>query len=279
MTNTLRMLCAIILLTVNCSYAVEGKTKTTSTPYSPPKPIIDTSTGMELVLVKGGCYYMGDTFDEGSLEEKPAHEVCVDDFYMGKTEVTQKQWKTIMGSNPSFFSNCGDNCPVDTVSWKDVQEYISKLNSRTFGDKKLTSIYRLPTEAEWEYAARSGGKSERYSGGDDVYFFAWYTGTAAEEYNTRPTATKAPNGLGLYDMSGNVSEWTSDWYNSNYYSNSPRNNPVGPVSGDLRVVRGGNWGVEATDLRSTYRNYLTPDYRGSGVGFRLLKTTPPIKAK
>jgi len=191
----------------------------------------DPATGMEMIFVKGGCFQMGDTFGDGDNHEKPVHEVCVDDFYLGKYEVTQGQWKRIMRNNPSHFSNCGDNCPVEKVSWDDVQDFIRKLNSQSGKN------YRLPTEAEWEYAARSGGKSEQYAGGNDVNAVAWYDGNSVGK--THPAGQKQPNGLGLYDMSGNVWEWCNDWYGSNYYSQSTRNNPEGPSSGTYRVLRAG----------------------------------------
>ena len=132
------------------------------------KSYTDPTTGMEFVFVKGGCYQMGDTFGDGYSDEKPVHEVCVDDFYIGKYEVTQAQWEKVMGNNPSYFKNC-DNCPVEQVSWNDIQEFINRLNSKAGGNK-----YRLPTEAEWEYAARSGEKREKYSGGDDCDSVGWY---------------------------------------------------------------------------------------------------------
>ncbi|TAN44631.1 MAG: formylglycine-generating enzyme family protein, partial [Nitrospirae bacterium] len=138
------------------------------------KVVKDAATGIEMVLVKGGCYQMGDTFGDGDSDEKPVHEVCVDDFYIGKFEVTQGQWQAVMGNNPSSFKNCGDNCPVESVSWNDVQEFISRLNKKVPLSKGGTrGLYRLPTEAEWEYAARSGGKREKYAGGDDVDSVAW----------------------------------------------------------------------------------------------------------
>ncbi|MDP2279759.1 MAG: SUMF1/EgtB/PvdO family nonheme iron enzyme, partial [Nitrospirota bacterium] len=191
--------------------------------------IIDPATGMEIVFVKGGCFQMGDTFGDGESDEKPVHEVCVDDYYIGKYEVTQGQWKAIMGNNPSHFKDCGDNCPVEQVSWNDVQEFIQKLNEKnnppsppfTKGGK---GGFRLPTEAEWEYAARSGGKSERYSGGNDIDSVAWYNKNSGGK--THPVGTKQPNGLGIYDMSGNVWEWVNDWYDEFYYKNSPKNNPT-----------------------------------------------------
>ena len=210
---------------------------------------------------------MGTTDDDfdGYPEESPVHEVCVDEFYMGKYEVTQGQWKSIMGNNTSALSTCGgDNCPVDTVSWSDVQKFISKLNSRSGGSK-----YRLPTEAEWEYAARSGGKSEKYSGGKNINSVAWYAENSGRK--NHPVGTKAQNGLGIYDMSGNVWEWTNDWYGSDYYKNSPRNNPSGPGSGVDRVVRGGCVTGEAANQRVSRRNGYAPDLRTHALGFRLLR--------
>ena len=229
----------------------------------------DPTTGIEMVYVKGGCYQMGDTSGAGGPEEKPVHEVCVDDFYMGKYEVTQGQWKSVMRNNPSYFASCGDNCPVDSVSWNDAQDFIRRLNSRS-GEGK----YRLPTEAEWEFAARSGGKRERYSGGDVLTDVAWFSEIGGDIINRRtiPVGKKKQNGLGIYDMSGNVWEWTNDWYGSDYYSSSPPKNPTGPDSGDRRVLRGGSWLNGAFDLRTTYRNFLTPNYRSHAIGFRLLRT-------
>jgi sulfatase modifying factor 1 len=221
----------------------------------------DAATGMEMIFVKGGCYQMGDTVGGGHSDEKPVHEVCVSDFYMGKYEVTQRQWQNIMGGNPSHFSSCGDNCPVEKVSWDDVQNFIGKLNSRT-GKR-----YRLPTEAEWEYAARSGGKSEKYSGGNDVDAVAWYGSNSGSR--THPVGQKQPNGLGLHDMSGNVWEWCQDWYGSSYYNQSPRDNPVGPSSGSARVVRGGSWYSVAASTRAALRRRSYPVIRYDFLGFRL----------
>ena len=155
----------------------------------------------EMVALKGGCFQMGDTFDGG---DKSANKVCVGDFKMGKYEVTQGQWKEVMGNNPSSYSLCGDDCPVEQVSWDDVQAFIRKLNSR-FGKE-----YRLPTEAEWEFAARSGGEQEKYSGGNDIDVVAWYDANSGKK--THPVGQKLANGLALYDMSGNVWEWVNDMY-------------------------------------------------------------------
>ncbi len=224
----------------------------------------DPETNMEFIPVTGGCYQMGDTFGDGSSDEKPAHEVCVDDYYIGKFEVTQGQWRTIRGNNPSSFSDCGDNCPVEEVSWNDIQDYIRILNQRT------GKTYRLPTEAEWEYAARSGGKSEKYSGGNDLDSVAWYESNAGSQ--THPVGQKQPNGLGIYDMSGNVWEWCQDWYDENYYKSNPKDNPQGPSSGSVRVLRGGSWGYHATYSRAAFRSWFTPDLRSYNVGFRLART-------
>ncbi len=224
--------------------------------------------GIEMVYVKGGCYQMGDTFGDGNSDEKPVHEVCPDDFYIGKYEVTQGQWKAIMGNNPSYFKDCGDNCPVEQVSWNDAQEFIRKLNQRTKNNPQAPfgkGEFRLPTEAEWEYAARSGGKSEKYSGGNDIDSVAWYNSNSGSK--THPVGQKKPNGLGLYDMSGNVWEWVNDWYGS--YSSGSQNNPKGLSSGPGRVARGGSWLYSARFVRASSRNFFTPDFRGYFLGFRL----------
>jgi formylglycine-generating enzyme required for sulfatase activity len=166
----------------------------------------DPATGMEFVLVKGGCFEMGDIYGDGYKNEKPVHQVCVDDFFMGKLLVTQKQWRAIMGNDPSFFKSCGENCPVEQVSSGDVQDYIRTLNQRSGKN------FRLPTEAEWEFAARSGGKKEKWAGTNDqaeLGAYAWYSANSGSE--THPVGLKKPNGLGLYDMTGNVWEWASDW--------------------------------------------------------------------
>jgi formylglycine-generating enzyme required for sulfatase activity len=228
------------------------------------KTFKDSTTGIEMVSVKGGCYQMGDTFGDGESDEKPVHEVCVDDFYIGKYEVTQGQWKAIMGNNPSSFSSCGDNCPVEQVSWNDAQDFINRLNQKTGKN------YKLPTEAEWEYAAKSGGKSEKYSGGNDIDSVAWYDKNSGSK--THPVGTKQPNGLGLYDMSGNVWEWVNDWYDKDYYKNSPKDNPKGPGSGTNRVLRGGSWYDDARHSRAANRSGLDLGGRGSDLGFRLVRT-------
>lgn len=214
-----------------------------------------------MVFVKGGCFEMGDTFgDERSDNEKPVHTVCVDGFIIGKYEVTQKEWVAVMGSNPSYFKHC-DDCPIESVSWNDVQEYISKLNTKTGRN------YRLPTEAEWEYAARSGGKREKYAGGNDLDSDAWYSRNSGNK--THPVGQKRPNDLGIYDMSGNVWEWVSDWYGDSYYGSSPKGSPAGPPNGRFKMFRGGSWNSAPADVRASGRSWSTPDDRGNGMGFRV----------
>jgi len=237
----------------------------------------DPVIGMEMVYVEGGCYRMGNALAGGPAEEKPAHEVCVDDFHIGRYEVTQGQWRAVMGGLPSTHPNCGDDCPVGMVSWNDVQDFIGRLNRAGGGARAASGTYRLPTEAEWEYAARSGGRDGDADGGD-VDRAAWYFQNSQDAGSGRtgvqPVGLKAPNALGIHDMAGNVWEWTNDWYGASYYSSSPRANPTGPGSGTRRVLRGGGYGNSAFDLRASYRNHLPPDHRSDSKGFRLLRTVP-----
>ncbi len=157
---------------------------------------------MVLLKAPAGTYTMGDTFGDGASDELPTHQVTVGEFYIGKYEVTQGQWQAVMGSNPSSFSSCGADCPVESVNLSDVQTFITTLNQLSGKN------YRLPTEAEWEYAARSGGQSQEYSGGSDINAVAWYASNSGG--TTHPVGQLQANGLGLYDMSGNVDEWVSD---------------------------------------------------------------------
>jgi len=203
--------------------------------------------------------------NDGESDEKPVHQVCVDDFYIGKYEVTQKQWKEIMGNNPSRFK-C-DNCPVEQVNWNDVQDFIKKLNTKTGNN------YRLPTEAEWEYAARGGNQSKgyTYSGSNTIGSVAWYTGNSGSKTHT--VGTKKANELEIYDMSGNVWEWCSDLYGGDYYGKSLKNNPAGPTTGSARVIRGGGWFNYATNCRVANRNGCGPDYGFNYLGFRLARSS------
>jgi formylglycine-generating enzyme required for sulfatase activity len=186
----------------------------------------------------------------------------VDDFYLGKYEVTQGQWEKVMGNNPSKFK--GRNNPVEMVSWNDVQQFIERLNSQN--NRK----YRLPTEAEWEYAARSGGKREKWAGTSKesvLEEYAWYIDNSGSK--THPVGQKRLNELGLHDMSGNVWEWCADWHDQNYYQRSPINNPGGPSSGEARVLRGGSWGDYPRDVRAANRVFAYPSERENFSGFRL----------
>ncbi|MGM9799616.1 MAG: formylglycine-generating enzyme family protein [Muribaculaceae bacterium] len=218
----------------------------------------------EMVYVPGGTFTMGATAEQGDYawdDEKPTHSVTLSGYYIGKYEVTQAQWKAVMGDNPSYFK--GDNLPVENVSWDDCQEFISKLNQLTGKN------FSLPTEAQWEYAAR-GGKSggPKYSGSYIIGDVAWYWDNA--DRKTHPVGKKSPNSLGIYDMSGNVLEWCSDWYDSNYYKNSPTSNPTGFWSGSDRVYRGGCWSNYGARLCRVSNRYCnTPDHRDSDLGFRL----------
>ena len=222
--------------------------------------------GFEMVYVKGGTFTMGATAEQGSdaeSDEKPTHSVTLSDYYIGKYEVTQAQWTAIMGSNPSKWK--GDNLPVENVSWNDIQEFIAKLNAQT-GKR-----FRLPTEAEWEYAARGGNQSKgyKYSGSNNISEVAWYY-TNNSNSKTHPVGQKAPNELGIYDMSGNVWEWCQDWYSSSAYTSSSQTNPTGPSSGSYRVLRGGSWCNGAGSCSVSIRNYGIPGIRRNFYGFRLV---------
>ena len=212
----------------------------------------------KMIAVKGGTFQMG--IDDGYEWEKPVHQVTLSDYYIGETEVTQELWTAVMGSNPPKFTGNMQR-PVEMVSWNDCQTFISKLNELT-GEN-----FCLPTEAQWEYAARGGNKSKgyTYSGGDAIDDVAWH------EYNsggmTHPVKTKAPNELGIYDMTGNVYEWCSDWYGS--YSSAAQTDPTGPSTGSYRLIRGGSWGSDATYCRVASRGSSTPTFSYISLGLRL----------
>ncbi|MCI5120087.1 MAG: formylglycine-generating enzyme family protein [Candidatus Electrothrix sp. AUS4] len=241
----------------------------------------EPSIGIEFVSIPEGCFQMGSPSDEKDRDddEGPVHEVCVDGFWMGKYEVTQGQWKQIMGENPARFKK-GDKYPVEQVSWEDVQKFIGELNKRA-GKK-----YRLPTEAEWEYAARAGTDTARFWGDspDDacryanVYDqtskkendFSWTHHNCDDGYaETAPVGSFQGNSFGLHDMLGNVWEWCADWYESEYYKGSSKDNPIGPLSGSIRVIRGGSWNFYPGSVRSAIRNWYAPDDRDDYLGFRL----------
>ena len=246
----------------------------TSTPQSTPQPSPQPAPQItpqedelsklinNMVYVSGGTFTMGATSEQGSDaydDEKPTHSVTLSSFYLCKYEVTQALWRAVMGGNPSYFK--GDNLPVETVSWNDCQTFISRLNNLTGKN------FRLPTEAEWEYAARGGNRSRGYkhSGSNFLSDVAWYNDNSGNK--THPVGTKSPNELGLYDMSGNVWEWCSDWYGT--YSPSSQTNPTGPSSGSCRVCRGGSWCLDARRCRSFLRGGDAPDKRVISLGLRL----------
>jgi formylglycine-generating enzyme required for sulfatase activity len=256
--------------------AEKPKPKPAPTKVEPSKPVVSkpapakkaeppkhtpNAPNIEMVRVEGGTFQMGS--DEVGSDEKPVHTVTVGNFSIGKYEVTQAQWRAVMGNNPSYNKNC-DNCPVEQVSWDDVQQFLSKLNSLS------SKRYRLPTEAEWEFAARGGNGSNgfKYSGSNDVNAVAWYDSNSGNK--THPVGGKSANELGIYDMSGNVWEWCSDWYDSKYYSSSPSSNPTGAVTGTSRVLRGGSWYGNAVYCRVADRNGNTPSCRDNLFGFRLV---------
>ena len=243
-----------------------GFSSTSSVSFGSNEISIPVKNGItiDMVKVEAGTFMMGATLEmENPFSwEKPVHQVTLTrDYYMGKYEVTQALWKTVMGSNPSKFK--GDDLPVEQVSWNDCQEFISKLNSMT-GRK-----FRLPTEAEWEYAARGGKKScgYQYSGSSNISDVAWYGENRAGK--THPVGTKQANELGLYDMTGNVWEWCQDWWYGSYVSSS-QTNPAGALIGSYRVVRGGSRRNRARNCRSSCRNGVDPDFRDNILGLRLV---------
>jgi formylglycine-generating enzyme required for sulfatase activity/serine/threonine protein kinase len=222
-------------------------------------------TGMVFLWVPEGCFQMGcgDWSNKCSMDELPVHEVCLDGFWMSKTEVTQGQWEKVMNTNPSFFKK-GNDFPVEQVSWKDAKAFIKKLNTKNKGGYRL----ELPSEAQWEYAARSGGKEEQYAGGSDLEPLAWYNANSGGA--SHKVGSKKPNGLGLFDMSGNVWEWCEDVYHDLAYTEHGRANPLVTTGEDIRVRRGAGWFDSPRDVRSTSRAWNDPNYKISFVGFRLI---------
>lgn len=257
-------------------------TRPVSTPASPvKKPEVSGNEPMrpskfldlpfaDMAYVKGGSFEMGDVFGEGESDERPVRKVTVKSFVMSKYEITQRQWEDVMGVNPSYFEDC-PNCPVEQVSWGDVQLFLTKLNARTGGS------YRLPTEAEWEYAAREGGRKVRYGNGKDILSLdEANAGINNKEYTidvrgkTLQVGSFNPNALGLYDMTGNVWEWCQDWYDT--YSINGKDNPTGVSKATYRVQRGGSWGIEPQDNRATHRGFRLPPEKSPFVGFRIVSS-------
>jgi len=248
-----------------------------------------------MVLVDGGIFVMGKEGQEN--DEMPAHKVTVSSFFIGRTEVTQAQWKAVVGSEPQDFK--GDDFPVTTVNWYEAVEFCNMLSERAGLkpvyriDRKLEDPgnqsrydlqkwtvtcdwtadgFRLPTEAEWEYAARGGKDSKdfKYAGADAEGDVAWFSDNSDD--GTHPVATKTPNELGLFDMSGNVWEWCWDWSDATYYDTGENTNPKGPQSGGTRAFRGGGWGHDAAELRPLNRNGTGPDKGMDDVGFRVVRS-------
>ncbi|MDO5342000.1 MAG: SUMF1/EgtB/PvdO family nonheme iron enzyme [Bacteroidia bacterium] len=231
--------------------------------FSDNKTFTVNGVTFEMVAVKGGTFTMGATSEQWSDAwdyEKPAHSVTLGDYYIGKFEVTQELWEAVMGSNPSSFK--GSKLPVEKVSWDDCYNFIRKLNQLTGRN------FRLPTEAEWEYAARGGSRSRgyKYSGSNSINVVAWYEDNSGKK--PHPVGTKTPNELGIYDMSGNVWEWCQDWEGS--YGSGSQTNPQGPSSGSYRVIRGGGWNTYSFFCRVSHRDGNAPGYRDYYLGFRLV---------
>ena len=224
-------------------------------------PITVKGVTFNMIKVDGGTFTMGATSEQKKPDndENPTHQVTLSSYYIGETEVTQELWKAVMREKPSNFK--GDNLPVEKVSWEDCQRFIGKLNGLT------GKSFRLPTEAEWEYAARGGNRSNhtQYSGGSNIDDVAWYRGNSGSK--THPVKTKKPNELGLYDMSGNVYEWCQDWYGS--YGSNAQTNPTGPARGFCRVCRGGGWGYGEVFCRSSDRYYFSRGDSYGNLGLRL----------
>ncbi|OGQ87896.1 MAG: hypothetical protein A2512_06845 [Deltaproteobacteria bacterium RIFOXYD12_FULL_56_24] len=249
--------------------------------------LTDPLTGMKFVYVRGGCYRMGDTFNDPGSHGMSVHEACVDDFWLGMYEVTQEEWGQVMskGGNPAAFQD-GPRYPVESVNWQDAQDFIAELNSMSAQTKPGSGRqYRLPTEAEWEYAARGGGKEIRFGTGkdtigpDEANFDAGkkhkelYSRSGENRKAPLAVGSFPPNGLGLYDMTGNVWEWCSDWYGEDYYTSASRDNPKGPASGTHRVFRGGSWYCSPGHVRASFRDGGLPDLRAAHLGLRLVLTS------
>lgn len=274
---------AVILILVNMVqpiFASESKTP------DHVRSSVSSLAGITFVKVPGGCFKMGDTHGDGQGDEKPVHEVCLDDFSMSKYEITNAQYRQFIPDHDSGLyegnSLNGDNQPVTNVSWYEASQFAKWLSEKTGRN------YRLPTEAEWEYAAR-GGKGGRNFWGDntkDACLSAngadltaksqwpdWTVTGCNDGYKvSAPVGSFRPNAFGLYDMMGNAWEWTNDWYDSEYYFESPKKNPEGPSNGSLKIPRGGGWGNASECVRVSDRNGFAPDFRILFLGFRLIAT-------
>jgi formylglycine-generating enzyme required for sulfatase activity len=205
---------------------------------------------------------MGDTMNQGIQNEQPVHQVILDDFYIARFPVTQSQWSVLIKENPSKFKHADH--PVEQVTWLDASDFAQILSQAA----QKNVHFMLPTEAQWEYAARSGGLDDLFAGGDDIDAVAWYE--ANSRGSTQPVGQKEPNGLGLCDMSGSVWEWCRDTYQADAYRHHGRYNPIVESSGADRVIRGGSWNLDAWSSRCARRSSLRDDCFGPGLGFRLI---------
>jgi len=290
-----RIISAAILIVLFVFPSGQGRSAespdTEEAKMSPPETWQEPNTDMKFVRIAKGCFQMGqipsekrllkkemgeDNYNKYYSDELPRHEVCVDGFWMGTHEVTQREWEKIMGFNPAHF-NSADNFPVDSVSWDDAQSFIRKLNELNNDG----NYFRLPTEAEWEYGARAN-TTTMYNTGDAITGEqANFNGTLTfglnlhEEYrkSSTPTGSFPPNGFGLYDMHGNVWEWCNDWYDKDYYEVSPKDNPTGAAEGEMRVLRGGSWYRPASHIRSATRYTRKSSGQYADTGFRLVMTS------
>lgn len=286
-TNLLSL--AILFLTPVLVDAAGPNTPGEPPPVKTSETLIEPVTGMKFVKIPAGCFQMGQSpeemrslkrgippgdYEKYYLDELPQHKVCVDEFWMGIHEVSQREWQKIMGYNPAVFQEDLDY-PVEMVSWDDAQLFINKIN-----ELNNSSEFRLPTEAEWEYGARAGTTTMFNTGDTITSAQANFNGSFPFAMNLRDLYRKSPtmvgsfqaNAFGLYDMHGNVWEWCSDWYQSNYYKDSPPNNPAGPETGQTRVLRGGSWFRYSAHIRAAtrYKNKAVGQY--GDTGFRLVKS-------
>jgi formylglycine-generating enzyme required for sulfatase activity len=260
--------CEAILVCADCRRRIpKGKRQCPNcrtdekTKAGPVREIQEKICGIRLVFVPGGEFAMGDSAGEGGENEKPAHQVELDDFYLGQYLISQKQWLRLMPDNPSRFDD--PDCPVEQVSWYHVQDFIKLLNNAHKGKY----IFSLPSEAQWEFAARSGGRQERYAGSGEIESVAWYEDNS--QGRTHAVGTKRPNDLGLYDMSGNVWEWCQDSFWQDAYSRHNGRNPLIERPAEDRVIRGGSWNLDAWSARCTRRFNFKADFFGPALGFRL----------
>ena len=249
----------VAVATSNSLTAQPGNSKPADTPFARGGTLQSKDEGVPppgMVWIPGGAFGMGSPDGEGAADEHPQHEVKVNGFYMDKFEVTRAEYERVMGQNPTHFKDC-PNCPAENVAWISANEYCKKVGKR------------LPTEAEWEYAARAGTRTKYYWGNEMDSSYAWYDKNSNQR--THPVAQKRPNRFGLADMSGNVWEWCADWYESTYYQKNVLDNPKGPDTGQYRVMRGGSWGYGSYSLRCACRNWGYPASRSYFVGFRCVR--------